>query len=71
MLEAGNESLEIHLLNELEYHFSVIGITETKLANSDLPEHYHLYQVTNLNLFRRPFPLEVLVCSLVTNLSIR
>ena len=32
------ESLEIHLLNELEYQFSVIGITETKLANSDLPE---------------------------------
>ena len=27
-----------HLLNELEYHFSVIGITETKIANSDLPE---------------------------------
>ena len=22
----------------MEYHFSVIGITETKLANSDLPE---------------------------------
>ena len=39
MLEAGNESLEIHLLNELEYHFSVtIRITETKLANSDLSE---------------------------------
>ena len=37
-LKRNFESLETHLLNELEYHFSVIGITETKLANSDLPE---------------------------------
>ena len=37
-LERNFESLETHLLNELEYHFSVIGITETKLTNSDLPE---------------------------------
>ena len=32
------KNLETHLLNELEYHFSVTGITKTKLANSDLPE---------------------------------
>ena len=37
-LKRNFESLETQLLNELEYHFSVIGITETKLANSDLPE---------------------------------
>ena len=37
-LKRNFESLETHLLNELEYHFSVIGIAETKLTNSDLPE---------------------------------
>ena len=37
-LKRNLENLETHLLNELEYHFSVIGITETKIANSDLPE---------------------------------
>ena len=37
-LKRNFENLETHLLNELEYHFSVIGITETKIANSDLPE---------------------------------
>lgn len=37
-LKRNFESLETHLLNELEYHFSVIGVTETKIANSDQPE---------------------------------
>ena len=37
-LKRNVDSLETHLLNELEYHFSVTGITETKLTNSDLPE---------------------------------
>ena len=28
------ENLQVHLLNELDYRFSVIGITETKITNS-------------------------------------
>ena len=60
-LKRNFESLETHLLNELEYNFSVIGKTETKLAKI-YRNIYRLYQVMNLNLFRRLFPLEVLVC---------
>ena len=37
-LKRNFENLETHLLKELEYHFSVIGITETKIINSDLPD---------------------------------
>ena len=37
-LERNLENLETHLLKELEYHFSVVGITETKITNSDLPD---------------------------------
>ena len=37
-LKRNLENLETHLLIELEYHFTVIWITETKIANSVLPE---------------------------------
>ena len=49
-LKRNFESLETQLLNELEYHFSVVGITETKLANSDLPEQLQKRQPTPFKL---------------------
>ena len=38
-LKRNFESLQTHLLSELEYPFSVIGITETRITNSDTPDH--------------------------------
>ena len=30
------ENLQSHLLEELDFHFDVIGVTETKITNSNL-----------------------------------
>ena len=30
------ENLQTHLLYELDFHFNVIGVTETKITNSNL-----------------------------------
>ena len=41
------ENLQVHLLNELDYRFSVIGITEYKITNSagiNLNPHLPNYQ---------------------------
>ena len=38
------ENLETHLLNELDFDFDVIGITETKITDNSPP------LVTNLNI---------------------
>ena len=41
------ENLQVHLLDELDYRFSVIGITETKITNSaglDFNPHIPNYQ---------------------------
>ena len=41
------ENLQVHLLDELDYHFSVIGITEAKITNSariDFNPHIPNYQ---------------------------
>ena len=46
------ENLQAHLLDELDYRFSVIGITETKITNSaginlnPHPPNYQYEQVT-------------------------
>ena len=34
-----NEKLQTHLLNELDYHFTVMRITERRITISKLPEH--------------------------------
>ena len=31
------ENLQCHLLNELDFHFNIIGVTETKITNSNIP----------------------------------
>ena len=38
-LERNFEKLQTHLLNELDYHFTVIGITETRITVFKLPKH--------------------------------
>ena len=46
------ENLQVHLLDELDYRISVIGITETKITNSaginlnPHPPNYQYEQVT-------------------------
>ena len=45
------ENLQVHLLDELDYRFSVIGITETKITNSagiDYNPHIPNYQFEQL-----------------------
>jgi len=35
-LKGNLENLQTHLLEELEFHFDVLGISETKIANSNV-----------------------------------
>ena len=61
-----------HLLDELQLHFNVIGVTETKSQISISPLiSIHQYQTIILNTYLRLSQLEVWVCTLTTDSSIQ
>jgi hypothetical protein len=55
-LKRNGENLQSHLLNELNCHFSVIGITETRIKNSDIPLDFNM-DIPNYNFEFVPTPL--------------
>ena len=56
------ENLHVHLLHELDYNFSVIGVTETKKKTSADSLNFltQNYLTTNLNMFQHLYHVEVL-----------
>ena len=36
------ENLQTHLLDELDFHFDVIGVTETKITNTNDQSHHKI-----------------------------
>ena len=55
-LKRNGENLQSHLLNELNCHFSVIGITETRIKKSDIPLDFNM-DIPNYNFEFVPTPL--------------
>ena len=55
-MKRNGENLQSHLLNELNCHFSVIGITETRIKNSDIPLDFNM-DIPNYNFEFVPTPL--------------
>ena len=54
------ENLQNHLLNELDTHFSIIGVSETRIVKD---KHYfsiQIYLATILNMYQPLYQLEVL-----------
>ena len=49
------ENLQTHLLNELEFPFNIIGITETKITESDQPDFHP--NITGYRFESAPAPL--------------
>ena len=64
-LKKNIENFQTHLLNELDYTFSVIGITETRINQVEISDFNPiLYQIIILKACRRLYPLGALVCTL-------
>ena len=51
------------MLNELDFPFSIIGVTETKIRSADFADFNPLLPGYNLNLAQHLFQWEVLVCT--------
>ena len=54
-LKRNGGNLQSHLLNELNCHFSVIGITETRIKKSDIPLDFNM-NIPNYNFEFVPTP---------------
>ena len=50
------DNFQLHLLDELQLHFNVIGVTETKITNSNIPLDFHP-SIPNYNFEYVPAPL--------------
>ena len=61
------DNFQSHLLEELQLHFSVIGITETKITNSNFLQ----YLIIALNTYKHLYRLEVWVCIFTMTLIIQ
>ena len=60
-LKRNLKNLHVHLLHELDYNFSVIGVTETKKTIADSVNFLtQIYLTTNLNMFQHLCHVEVL-----------
>ena len=59
------ENLQSHLLEELNFHFDVIGVTETKTTNSNLEGFIPNISGYNFEYVRHPCQLGVLECLLM------
>ena len=60
-LKRNLKNLHVHLLHELDYNFSVIGVTETKKTIADSVNFLtQIYLTTNLNMFQHLYHVEVL-----------
>jgi len=55
-LQRNLDNFQSHLLEELQLHFSVIGVTETKITNSNLPLHFDP-TIPNYRFEYEPTPL--------------
>ncbi len=55
-LKRNGDNLQSHLLNELNCHFSVIGITETRIKKSDISLDFNM-NIPNYNFEFVPTPL--------------
>ena len=61
------ENVEL-LLDELDFHFDVIGISETKITNSNESKaHLNIYRVILLNMCQHRWPLEALGSLLINH----
>ena len=58
-LKRNLENLQVHLLDELDCKFSVIGVTETKITNADLL-NFNPNLPKNFNMFQHLYLAEVL-----------
>ena len=55
-LQRNLENFQVHLLDELQLHFDVIGVTETKITNSNIPLDFDP-SIPNYNFEYVPTPL--------------
>ena len=55
-LQRNLENFQVHLLDELQLHFDVIGVTETKITNSNIPLDFDP-SIPNYNFEYIPTPL--------------
>ena len=60
------DSFQTHLLNEQNFHFNVIGVTETRIHNEIIDFNSSIPNNTILNSFQCLSSLEVLECILIT-----
>ena len=56
-LKSNLENLQTHLLNELDFHFNIIGVTETRITNSNFIDFNP--NITGYNFEYVPTPLSV------------
>ena len=54
-LKSNLENLQTHLLNELDFHFNIIGVTETRITNSNFIDFNP--NITGYNFQYVPTPL--------------
>ncbi|CAH3017667.1 unnamed protein product, partial [Porites evermanni] len=54
-LKSNLENLQTHLLNELDFHFNIIGVTETRITNSNFIDFNP--NITGYNFEYVPTPL--------------
>ena len=65
------ENFQVHLLDELNCDFSVIGVSETKIISEKAWILIQTYLDIFLNALRHLSPLEVLACTLMNLWSIQ
>ena len=65
-----NHNLEnvMAISDELDFHFDVIGVTETKITNSNVNNFNQIFQGIVSNACQRPWLQEVLACLLKNHL---
>ena len=60
-LKRNLENFQVHLLDELDYHFSVIGVTETKITRTNVPLDFNPNLPNyEFDMFQHLYPVEVL-----------
>ena len=64
------ENLQSHLLEEPDFHFDVIGVTETKIPIQIWRDLFKVFLAIILNTFQHPCQLGVLECLLMQLLII-